>query len=227
VQIYKLNKTILSFKNNPAEFLNGLTSNTLETPQNAFLNIHGRIIATFDQMRIDDNEFWIAVEKPFIDILMQHMDRYVKLSSVTVEKLSKYIYFDVDNGSSLPPTIDSAIVSPQNQGNLIISDNELEITMSEETFTLFRLKNNIPMQGVDYTDEFVLNVGADNLVSFNKGCFLGQEPVSKVYNRSRPTWQLVVKYENDCDEELKTKMTSKVMDPQVKRMLGFVFIKYK
>ena len=45
----RLDKIVLSIKPNAETFLNGLTSNALDAPQNAFLNLHGRIIATFDQ----------------------------------------------------------------------------------------------------------------------------------------------------------------------------------
>ena len=119
------------------------------------------------------------------------------------------------------------MIIPQKKGRLIISDQELETNVTDEIFSLFRVKNHLPVQGVDYTDEFVLNVSEKEFISFTKGCFLGQEPVSKVHNRSRPTWQLVVKYENECDEESKTKMTSKVFDPVEKRTVGFVFINNK
>ena len=71
----------------------------------------------------------------------------------------------------------------------------------------------------------MLNVSATELVSFTKGCFLGQEPASKVHNRSRPTWQLMVKYTHECSEEENNKMTSRVLDPDTNNMMGFVFVR--
>jgi len=222
MQLYKLNKTVLSIQNNPVPFLNGLTSNSPDKPQNSFLNIHGRIVATFDQIKITDNEFWVVLERLFIDSLLSHLDRHIKLSKVEVKRLDKHVYFDLD--SSFSHVFAGILTVPQKRGRMIISDQELQTAVSDEVFTLFRLKNNIPIQGIDYRDEFILNIGGDSFVSFTKGCFLGQEPVSKVHNRSRPSRQLVVKYENDCDEELKKKMTSKILDPDTNRVLGFVFI---
>ena len=99
--------------------------------------------------------------------------------------------------------------------------------VSDEEFTLFRLQNNIPLQGVDYTDEFLLNVSEDEFVSFAKGCFLGQEPISKVHNRSRPAWKLVVRYEDECGAQEKQKMTSTVVDPKTHRRTGFIFVPNK
>jgi folate-binding Fe-S cluster repair protein YgfZ len=72
----------------------------------------------------------------------------------------------------------------------------------------------------------LLNVSErEDLVSFTKGCFLGQEPISKVHNRSKPTWKLVVKSAEDCPPEERSKMTSQAIDPQTKKTRGFVFVK--
>jgi len=221
VQLYKLNKTVLSLKNNPVQFLNGLTANDPDEPQNVFLNIHGRIVAIFDQVKINDNEFWIICQQSCVDVLLNHIDRYIKLSQTEVQRLQSHVYFDVEDSTGDVP--EAQLIIPQKEGRLIIINKELESTVSDEAFTLFRLRNNIPLQGIDFNDNFVLNVGEKGLVSYTKGCFLGQEPVSKVHNRSSPTWQLVVEYEDNCEEKVKQKMTSKVFDPDAKRMLGFVF----
>lgn len=221
MKLYKLNKTVLSFKNNPAQFLNGITANTPDEPRNVFLNIHGRIVTVFDQAKINDDEFWIILQRSNVDVLLEHINRYIKLSRVEVEELESHVYFDLEDHPDAIP--EEALIIPQKRGRLIITDKKLETTVSDEEFTLFRLQNNIPVQGIDFNDDFVLNIGEEEFVSFTKGCFLGQEPVSKVHNRSRPTWQLVVKYEDQCDEQAKQKMTSKMLDPDTKRMLGFVF----
>jgi len=225
VRLYKLNKTVLSLKNNPAQFLNGLTANNPDEPRNVFLNVHGRIIAIFDQAKINDDEFWIICQQSCVDILLNHIDRYIKLSQVEVRRLESHVYFDMEDSADDIP--EAELIIPQKKGRLIVLKNALESKVSDEEFTLFRLRNNIPIQGIDFNDEFVLNVDEKGLVSYTKGCFLGQEPVSKVHNRSSPTWQLVVEYEDKCEGEAKQKMTSKVLDPDAKRMLGFVFKRNK
>lgn len=225
MKLYKLNKTVLSLKNNPAQFLSGLTANDPDQLRNVFLTIHGRIVAIFDQVKINDDEFWMICQQSCVDALFKHIDRYIKLSQVEVQRLPSYVYFDVDKSADDVP--EAQLIIPQKEGRLIVVDKELESTVSDEEFTLYRLRNNIPLQGIDFNDDFVLNVGEKGLVSYTKGCFLGQEPVSKVHNRSSPTWRLVVEYEDECEEEVKQKMTSKVLDPDTKRMLGFVFKRNK
>lgn len=223
MRLYQLNKTVLSIRNNPAAFLNGLTSNSLDQPRNAFLNIHGRIIAVFDQVQVSEDEFWAVVEPAFVDKLLAHIDRYLKLSRAEVRRLDKRVYFAPE--ATTESLSAHGKIIPQRKGSVLISDETLEAVAPDDAFTLLRLRHRMPLQGIDFTDEFVLNVSAEDFVSFTKGCFLGQEPVSKVHNRSKPTWQLAVRYEDECDEESRAKMTSKVLDPDTKRVLGFTFIR--
>lgn len=221
MQLYKLNKTVLSIRNNPAQFLNGITSNSIDKPRNAFLNVHGRIVAAFDQVKINEDEFWIVVETPLVDKLLGHIDRYVKLSGVKIQKLDKHVYYRPENRGEDK----GEITIPQKKGHMLIAGDIPGAVPPDETFTLLRLKHRMPLQGADYTDDFVLNVDPEEYVSFTKGCFLGQEPVSKVHNRSRPTWQLMVQYEDECDAQAKAKMTSKALDPDTKRVIGFTFVR--
>ncbi|MBI5150095.1 MAG: hypothetical protein HZA28_04905 [Candidatus Omnitrophica bacterium] len=221
MRLYQLNKTVLRLTRNPAEFLNGLCSNTLDRPQNAFVNVHGRIVATFEQCRVGDDEFMIVVERAFADGLMAHLEKYIRLSGVRVEKLDRHAYFDVEGGGE-PPAGCFSIT--QKKGRLLVSEEMMPAEVSDAEFTLFRLRNNIPVQGADYRDEFLLNVGDDEFVSYTKGCFLGQEPISKVHNRSRPTWKLVVCSQDECPIDQRQKMTSLAIAPGTRRPMGFVFM---
>ncbi len=220
MKLYKTSKVVLAFKNNPENFLNGLTANTLTSPRNAFVDVHGKIIATFDQVKIADNEFWIAIEEKFLSTLLGHVEKFAKLSKVEIEKKDLKVYFDLNNG--FKPQADEKVIS-QRQGQLILTEKELPSTVPSEEFTLFRLQNNIPVQGMDYGHEFLLNVDDQEYVSFTKGCFLGQELLAKVHNRSRPSKKLIVEWEDDCAENQRQAMTSKVKDPQTGRIKGFIF----
>ncbi|HLF18394.1 MAG TPA: hypothetical protein VI749_05810 [Candidatus Omnitrophota bacterium] len=222
MRLYNTNKRVISFKNNPVPFLNGLTSNDMQAPHNALLNIHGKIIATFAQAKINDDEFWICVEELYVPAVHEHLQKYVALARVQMSVLDQHVYYDLDGEYPLEK---DEVAIPQRKGRLIITPRHLTADVTEEQFTVFRLKNNIPQMGIDYKDDFILNVCADDFVSFTKGCFLGQEPVSKVYNRSKPTWKLIVKYEGECTDEERAKMTSKATDKETARTMGFVFVK--
>ena len=222
MRIYPLNKTVLILRNNAEKFLSGLTTNTLDAPRNAFVSVHGRIIATFEQQRIEDDAYLIVIEKNFYEPFLAHADRYLKLNRTTLELKEWFVYFDIEASSPLAP---GEFAIPQKKGQLFISVQNYPTSVSLEEFTLFRLENQIALQGVDYTDEFLLNVSDDEFVSYTKGCFLGQEPIAKVHNRSKPTWKLSVRFEDECAPEERAKMTSKVLDPKVNRVRGFTFVR--
>lgn len=224
MRIYKTTKKVLSINNKPEQFLGGLTANSLDKPQNAFVNIHGRIIATFDQLKINDEKFLLVTEDNFVQAVLDHVNRYTRLSKTIIALENLFVYFDLDGDYKIQ---NSEFAIRQKQGQLILTLENLSVSVSEEEFTLFRLKNNIPLLGVDYKDEMLLNVSEKDFVSFTKGCFLGQEPIAKVHHRSRPTWVLKVKFEDECTPEEKSKMTSKVADSSTGRVSGFVFVSNK
>ena len=220
--IYKLDKVIVSVKGNAEKFLQGLTSNTLEAPRNAFLSLHGRIIATFDQVSVGDDEFLLVIAPSAWEPLRVHTERYAKLGKTTIAPTALNAYFDTKGDYILS---DWEYAIPQNAGRIIVTDRALASDISAEEFTLFRLQNKIPLHGVDYTDDFILNVHEHEFTSYTKGCFLGQEPVAKVHNRSKPTWVLAVRHEDELNAEEKAKMTSKAIDPKTGRIFGFLFCK--
>ena len=226
MKIYPLNKSIISVQGEEVwQFLNGLTSNVKGADKNAFLTIHGKIMATFDQSRIKEDEFLLLVEKPFDIAIVEHLKKFVVISHVKVMLWPDHrVYFDMDNSLVIGP---KDHVIPQEQGKLFITSQHLEANVSDEEYTLFRLKHNMPLHSVDYKDEFLLNVSVSKYVSFNKGCYLGQEPVSKVISRSKPSRRLEVRAESQCSDEEKAKMTSKAKDPQSGETVGFVFVENK
>jgi len=195
---------------NAAGFLNGITSNALDAPLNAFLNQHGRVIATFRPKKISDDEFLISVPMVAVEALLKHLERYAKLARVTLKPSAQTAYIDVDTAQ------------------IVWSSGPETNAVSEEEFTLFRLNHDMPLMGIDYqADEFILNIHEFNYTSYTKGCFLGQEPVAKVHNRSKPTRKLVVISEDQCTPEDATKMTSKAFDPVARKTKGFVFVTNK
>jgi glycine cleavage system T protein len=53
-----------------------------------------------------------------------------------------------------------------------------------EAYNLLRLEAGLPLYGVDFDDTtIILEAGLENAVSYNKGCYLGQETVAKIHYR--------------------------------------------
>lgn len=214
------NKLILRVENKACEFLKGFTSNTLEAPRNAFLDVHGKIVAVFDQLVLNDNEVLIVIERPFLGRLKKHLEKYLVLGDTRLREETYWVYFDLEDDARPEQGV---FRIPQKAGALILSKNELSAGVSREAFALFRLKNDLPVQGIDYDEEMLLNLGNEEFVSYTKGCYLGQEIIARVHYRSKPPKKLVVKYEADCGRDEAAAMTSKTLDPVSGKTLGFVF----
>ena len=56
--------------------------------------------------------------------------------------------------------------------------------VGEEAYEMLRIEAGIPRYGVDITeDNLILETGLNHAVSFNKGCYLGQEVVERIRSR--------------------------------------------
>jgi len=173
MRIYKTNKIVLSVKGDYEKFMQGLSSNTLDAKRNAFLDKFGRIVGTFDQIKLN-GELLIIIEPQFYERVTEHLSKYIKISKVRIDQTKKIAWWNLENGESC------------------VGDDDVESNISEEEFNEWRLVNNIPTQGKDYDREMILNVSED-FVSFSKGCYLGQEIVAKVKHKGKAPKKLVVK----------------------------------
>lgn len=218
---YKLlNKSVLKLSNSE-KLINSLTTNNLDKPVNAFLDRFGKLIAYFHQVKIGD-DFYIILEANYKEALLNHLEKYLKLSKVKIEELSLNVIHYL--GNNLP----KGIAIRESIGNyyLLESLNELKNVkeLTDEEYLLLRLENNIPLQGVDFTNEMFLEVNLLNSISFTKGCYLGQEIIARVNSRSKPVKKLV-RIALEDNKELEGEVTSKAYSEKYKKTLAFVMAK--
>jgi folate-binding protein YgfZ len=173
------NYYVLSITPNAEKFLTGLTTNTTSAPQNAFIDKFGKIVATFWQQKISDDEILIALDKRATGPLIEHLKQHLALTNTKFERRNElYVYYTLD------------------EKKVILSETKIPNSISEEEFREFRLHHNIPLQYEDFTNEMVLNVSYD-FVSFTKGCYLGQEVVARVNYLGKPPKKLVADFEKE------------------------------
>jgi folate-binding protein YgfZ len=187
MRLYKLPHTVLRLSGNVRKLLDGITSNTLDRPQNAFLDQFGKIIVVVWQCW-DSDDLLLVVPNKFSQRLYGHIKRYLQLSDVTVKNSDLQTYWDIDDNYNLS---EGDFVISEKKGRVLVTPKMLESSVSNEIFAAFRLENDIPLQGIDYDQEMALNVSED-FVSFTKGCYLGQEVIARVKNLGKPPKKLVV-----------------------------------
>ncbi len=203
-----------------AEFLKNYSSNTPDKPLNAFIDLQGRIVATFYQAVLPADEALVVIESAFTERLLKHLGTYLKISGSQVTPEPYRVYFQTE-GEPIPEK-DEVFIQDK-KGGLWLTRRELAADVTPEEFKLFRLRNRMPVQGQDYDRELLLNVDEEDFVSYAKGCYLGQEIIARVHYRAKPPKKLVVKREKDCSAEESAAMTSKAVDPASGDTLGFVF----
>ena len=184
------------------------------------MDLHGRAIALFHQKKLSSDEVLLVLDSPQVEKTLKHLDRYLKLmgTAVTPETLRAYLDFE----KAYAPKAGEWVI-PEKGAQLVLTHENLKATASEEDYTLFRLKNGIPLQGVDFGEEMLLNVAGEDYVSYTKGCYFGQEILARVHYRGRPPRQLAVKFCDALDSKNAQKMTSLCSDPESGKMMGFIF----
>src|SRR5207237_7328232 len=84
---------------------------------------------------------------------------------------------------------------PHGAGYFIPRDQEKEfrdfleienkcLTISDELFETLRIELGIPKYGVDMDETTIVpELGLDDLISYNKGCYIGQEVIARIHFR--------------------------------------------
>ncbi len=134
------------------------------------------------------------------------LDRFVLSSDVEVEDRTAQLALLAFPGLDRPPQPAGVEVSrpsclgsgldliaaAEDRERLVASFEAQHTQVGAETVELWRVTAGLPRFGVDATSEDLpLEAGLDDLVSYGKGCFLGQEAVAKVRNLGHPRRSVV------------------------------------
>ncbi len=234
---YKLlNKIVFKVIGTAEKFLIPLTTNTLDKPINAFLDRFGKLIAIADQLFIGE-ECYLVIQEQYAEKLLLHLQQYIRLSNAKIQftPLKAVHVFPEGNKKS----IGSPII-PQAIGYISLIENLEQLKqlksfkeLSDEEYEKIRIENNIPLQGIDFTNEMFLEVNIPEAISFTKGCYLGQEIIARVHNKSKPVRVLTrILYQQLPENNIVTshgkeigKITSSCYSEKLKGHLCFAMIK--
>lgn len=213
------NLKALRFRGRAADFLKAYTTNLPHHPRSAFVDVHGRIVAMADQALVSPEEAIVVVGRDFEERLRKHLSPYLFLYGTEISDTGLEVYWDL-GGSHRPASGETSIL--QKAGQIVLSPVPLEAKVSPEAFRLFRVRHNLPLQGVDFDQDVLLNVADDDRISYDKGCYLGQEIVARIHFRGKPAKRIVVRTEEECGEGERERMTSRVWEPEKNAWTGFL-----
>ncbi|MGD9563777.1 MAG: folate-binding protein YgfZ [Pyrinomonadaceae bacterium] len=191
------------------QFLDGLITNDVKTLEDraemlaAFPNAQGRLLALVRVLR-QGERFLIETEEATRERLFQNLFRFTFAGDFFVEDLSEqYQYFEIWSAQSEPPAsaggfsfstgrsfaqfIPTAAAADFRDD--LLKSGSLEI--SEELYETLRIESGIPKYGVDMDETTIVpELGLEGMISYSKGCYIGQEIIARIHFRGHVAKQL-------------------------------------
>lgn len=242
--IYKQNRGLIAVWGKEAEkFLNGLITNDVAKLEDgaqmlaAFPNAQGRLLAVVRVLRQGD-KFLFETEETTHEKVYNNLFRFTFAGDFFVEDLSEnYNFFFVKGQRS---KVEGQIYFGDDV--FIPKDVEIDfsdaVQISDEIYEVLRIENGVPLYGIDMDETTIVpELGLDGLISYNKGCYIGQEIIARIYFRGHVAKQLrgLILSEGDVNpnDELKTvdgknagKITSVCYSPKLEKNIALGYVRY-
>ena len=254
VGFYKQNRGLIAVWGKEAvQFLNGLITNDVaklsdgEQMSAAFPNAQGRLLAIVRVLKSGDR-FLFETEAATREKVYNNLFRFTYAGDFFVEDLSeKYRFFRIqDSGFRIQ---DSDVIRFQNDFGVdyfvpveAVEDflNELKnqnaVSISDELYEVLRVENGVPLYGVDAGEETIVPELGDELISYKKGCYIGQEIIARIHFRGHVAKRLtglILEAEAKVGDELKSsdgksagRITSVAFSPTLGKYIALAFVRY-
>ena len=165
----------------------------------SFLGGRGRLVAEGLLWR-REGEVLITTEPSRVDVLQAHLDKLLIMEDCELsaaQGLRRLRYWP----GEAPPRVSEAITgSAQPLGfELLLPEPEAQALLEElserprpELAEAWRVAIGVPAWGKDLDEETTpIEAGLDRMLSYEKGCYVGQEVVAMATYRGRVSWNLV------------------------------------
>lgn len=149
------------------------------------LDTRGKTLA-FVQILVNDNTLWVVVPVKQRDLIQTHLEKYLIVEDVRIDHGKTRFHWTVDS----PPGCFSTNLGKNVQVNLYPIENGASPSgsmasttqISRSSFDMIRIENRFPLSGVDVLpDNLPQEFDRDRTaISFEKGCYLGQETVARL-----------------------------------------------
>lgn len=212
-----------------SSLLLGISSQTRQAPQTAFLDKKGKVIVTCDQISLGSDKQLFVIEKSYAVNFIQHIIGYLKLHKVEMRAIPAYVYQVFSDNQNQENRVKEDFYIPQKKGWLIISQIKKECKNQEDlAYIKSRLDYEMPRQGLDYEHPILNFIDQEQqYYSLNKGCFLGQEIISRICYRGKISDKITVGVFKSQQEAQEKGASSIIYDREIEKYRGFIFKKLK
>lgn len=240
------------------QFLDGLITNDLKTLDEgaqmlaAFPNAQGRLLAVVRVLRQED-KFLIETEEATHEKLFENVFRFTYAGDFFVEDLSdEYRFFSIFGRNFLPSTQPIIELDAPYGTDYFVHVGDAEDFLTElhnidaaevtpEAYETLRIEHGVPLFGVDMGETTIVpELGLDGLISYTKGCYIGQEIIARIHFRGHVAKRLTgisAKAGNEklaSDAKLATAdgknagwVTSQTISPRLNRTIALAFVRYE
>ena len=243
------------------QFLNGLITNDIAKLEEngqmsaAFPNAQGRLLAVVRVLKIGD-KLLFETEAATHEKVYNNLFRFTYAGDFFVEDLSeKYKYFSMENGKWKMEN-NGAIEFQNFSGADCFVPNEATesfigelkkqhfVEISGELYEVLRVENGVPLYGVDMSEATIVPEIGDETISYNKGCYIGQEIIARIHFRGHIAKRLtglvlgVGSRESRVESEMQNaelksldgksagKITSVTFSPKLEKTIALAYVRY-
>lgn len=185
-------------------FIDGLTTNKVEASCTTILtNTKAKIIDVIDVIEVGDN-LAIVGHESFKEGVLNHLRPRILQQDVHLRDISTLnnVYISTEPY----PQSEGFTIARSFMGHLIVtpSSNPLESTMTSQEFTDYRIENLIPFHQFEITNKVhPFNCGLADYVHEAKGCYIGQEVLTRMRSRGKMGKQLM-RVDKDAEDATST-----------------------
>ena len=173
-------------------FLDGLSTNKVDCSCSTVLTTtNAKIIDVLDVIEVGENLAVVGYE-PYKETVLNHLQPRILQQDVMIRDITSINNVYVSTEEPLPQQ--GLTISQSYLGWLIVASvkNPLQETMSEDEFTDYRTRQLIPYPEFEITSNVhPFNCGLQHLVHEAKGCYIGQEVLTRMRSRDKMGKQLV------------------------------------
>ena len=238
------------------QFLNGLiTSDVAKLEDNAqmsaaFPNAQGRLLATVRVLK-KDGKFLFETEEATREKVFNNLFRFTYAGDFFVEDLTeKYKSFSVYNSKFATQDSETIIFAtnfgeetfvPKESAENFVRElkNQNAAEISDEVYEVLRVENGVPQYAVDADETTIVPELGDEMISYNKGCYIGQEIIARIHFRGHVAKRLtglIFEGENaevkpgdelkSLDDKNAGKITSVTFSPKLGKTIALAFVRY-
>ena len=234
------------------QFLNGLITNDISKLQDgeqllaAFPTLKGRMFAVVRVMRRRD-EFLFETEEETRQKVHDNLFRFTFAGDFHVEDVSENFDFFTffGNSADLETAVEGVLrfqddyFVPKKSADEFISSFDDAVNISDELYEVLRIENGIPKYGIDMDEETVVpEVGLDGIISYEKGCYIGQEVIARIHFRGKVAKELIglvfedgkinVKFGDEItsfEDKNAGRITSVAFSPKLGKVIALAYVR--